>query len=99
MYPRPDEEGKALAYLGSIFFSLGLALFSVVMLSFRALVNSVKSRLATNWTMAPALITTGDVKAIHGRFIDYALGTIGYSYKIDDDYYSGYLTRQFWDEQ
>jgi hypothetical protein len=36
----------------------------------------------------------------HPRAIlDYALGVVGYSYHINGEYFSGYLTRQFWDEQ
>jgi hypothetical protein len=98
-YSRQEEEGRALAYIGSIFFSLGLAAFSAVMFSCSAFVNSINNRAATRWPTAPGRITTCDVKAIHGRFIDYAGGLVGYSYEIEDNYYSGYVLRQFWDEQ
>ena len=37
--------------------------------------------------------------AVHGRFLDYAIGKVGYAYSVQDTYYSGYLLRQFWDEQ
>jgi hypothetical protein len=36
---------------------------------------------------------------MHGWFVDYALGQLGYSYQVDGEYYSGYLTRQCNDEQ
>jgi hypothetical protein len=39
------------------------------------------------------------VRTTYGRFIAYAVGVVGYSYQIEGDYYSGYLERQFWDEQ
>jgi hypothetical protein len=98
-YSRPDEEGRALAYVGSILFSLGLGVFSAAAYGWRALTASVQNHGSADWPTAPGRITTCDVKAIHGRFIDYALGVIGYSYDIEGNYYSGYLARQFWDEQ
>ncbi len=94
-----EEAGRALAYIGSIFFSLGLAVFAALTFSFRAALRSARNNRAANWPTASGQITTCDVKAIHGRFLDYALGVVGYSYHIDDNYYSGYLSRQFWDEQ
>jgi hypothetical protein len=99
VYSRPEEEGRALAYVGSIFFSLGLAVLAALTFGFRAVVRSLRKSWAATWPTVSGQITTCDVKAIHGRFLDYALGVIGYSYQIDDDYYSGYLTRQLWDEQ
>jgi len=85
--------------VGSIFFSFGLAVFAAVVLGFRTVLKSARDNWATNWPTASGQITTCDIKVIHGRFIDYALGSIGYSYQTDGDYYSGYLTGQFWDEQ
>jgi hypothetical protein len=96
---RPEEEGRALADLASIFFSVGLAVFSAIMFALREFTNAVRSRHAMDWTIASAVITTCDVKCVHGRFVDYALGLVGYSYQVDGNYYSGYCTRQFWDEQ
>ena len=49
--------------------------------------------------MTSGTITTCNVKAVHGRFIDYALGQIGYSYEANGSYYSGYFVRQYNDEQ
>jgi len=98
VYLREEEEGRALAYV-AIFFSLGLAVFALVVFGFRILLKSARSSWAANWPTASGQVTTCNVKAIHGRFRDYALGVIGYSYQIDGHYYSGYLTRQFWDEQ
>ena len=98
-YSRPKEEGRALAYVVSILFSIGLAVFAAVAFSLRALRNSVTNHWSANWPTAFGQIATCDVKAVHGHFIDYALGIVGYSYQIDGNYYSGYLTRQFWDEQ
>ena len=99
VYLREEEEGRALAYVASIFFSLGLAVFAVAVLGFRVLLKSARSSWAANWPTASGQVTTCNVKSIHGRFLDYALGVIGYSYQIDGNYYSGYLTRQVWDEQ
>ena len=99
VYLREEEEGRALAYVASIFFSLGLTGFAAAVFGFRILLKSARTSWAANWPTASGQITTCNVKAIHGRFLDYALGVIGYSYQIDGNYYSGYLTRQFWDEQ
>jgi hypothetical protein len=98
-YSRADDEGRALAYIGSILFSFGLAIFAAVAFSSRALLRAATNNWAASWPTASGEITTCDVKAIHGRFLDYALGIVGYSYQTGDNYYSGYLTRQFWDEQ
>jgi hypothetical protein len=49
--------------------------------------------------MSSGQITTCDVKTIYGRFLDYAIGSIGYSYQVDGNYYAGYFNRQFWNEQ
>ena len=96
---RLDDDGRALAYVGSLLLSFGLAVFGAIAYIFRALLKSASERRAANWPTASGEITTCDVKAIHGRYLDYAVGIVGYSYRMDDDYYSGYLTRQFWDEQ
>jgi hypothetical protein len=98
-YSREEQEGRALAYVASIFFSLGLAVFAVAVFGSRQLLKSERSSWAANWPTASGQITTCDVKAVHGRFLDYALGVIGSSYRIDGNYDSGYLTRQFFDEQ
>jgi hypothetical protein len=63
------------------------------------MLRTIRERRAEKWQAASARITNGDVTAIHGRFIDYAIANVGYSYSLEDNYYSGYLTRQFWDEQ
>jgi hypothetical protein len=99
VYTRYEEEGRALAYIGSIIFSIGLTTFSAITYVGRQFRNSIDTRRSENWPVAAGRILTGDVKAIHGRLTDYALGTIGYSYQIEGDYYSGYSVRQFWDEQ
>ena len=43
VYLREEEEGRALAYVASIFFSLGLAVFAVAVLGFRVLLKSARS--------------------------------------------------------
>jgi len=99
VHSRPEEEGRALAYVGSILFSIGLTGFAAIAFCLRALRTAATNNWSVNWPTACGQITTCDVKTVHGRLIDYALGIVGYSYQIDGNYYSGYLTRQFWDEQ
>lgn len=99
VYMDGEAEGRALAYLGSVLFSLGLLLFSALVFAWRELLRSAKERRSANWPTAWGRITTCDVKAFHGRFGDHALGILGYSYQIEGSYYSGYLVRQFWGEQ
>jgi hypothetical protein len=96
---RPEEGGRALAYIGSILFSIGLTIFASVRYGFRTLLKSVTNYWAADWPTCSGQITTCDVKTIYGRFLDYAVGSMGYSYQIDGNYYSGYFARQFWNEQ
>jgi len=98
-YSREELEARALAYVGSLIFSVGLAAFALVAFFYRETLRTIRERRAENWQAASAQVTSGDVAAIHGRFIDYAIANVGYSYSLGDNYYSGYLTRQFWDEQ
>ena len=96
---RPEEEGRALAYVASLFFTVGLAIYAGVLYCCRSLLSQFRNRRSANWPTAPGQITTCDVRSVHGRAIDYTLGIIGYSYQAEGNYYSGYLVRQFWDEQ
>src|SRR6266496_4566712 len=98
-YSREEQEGRALAYVGSLVFSVGLAAFASLAFFFREMLRTIRERRAENWQAASAQVTSGDVTAIHGHFIDYAIANVGYSYSLEDNYYSGYLTRQFWSEQ
>lgn len=94
-----EEEGRTLAYIGSLFFTVGLAAFAGAASLFRKTLRFFRERHAEGWQVTSAQVTSGDVTVIHGRFLDYAIANIGYAYLISDAYYSGYLTRQFWDEQ
>lgn len=98
-YSRTEEEGRALAYIGSILLSVGIVVFGGIVFLFRELRRSLRERGAEMWQPASAQITSGDVNVIHGRGVDYAIGSVGYAYSVQDTYYSGYLERQFWDEQ
>jgi len=98
-YSRTEEEGRALAYIGSILLSVGILVFGGIAFVTRELLRNLRERRAETWHPVAAQITSGDVKAIHGRGIDYALGSVGFAYSVQDAYFSGYLSRQFWDEQ
>jgi hypothetical protein len=98
-YSRAEDDGRALAYIGSIFLSVGIVVFGGIVFLFRELRRNLRERGREMWQPASAQITSGDVKAIHGRGVDYAIGSVGYAYSVQDTYYSGYLERQFWDEQ
>ena len=98
-YESQTEQGRALAYIGSILLSIGIVLFGGAAFLLRDLLRRVREQRAEMWQAASAQITSGDVRVIHGRFVDYAIGNVGYAYSIDAEYYSGYLTCQFWDEQ
>ena len=65
----------------------------------RKMLRCVRESQAEGWQVTSAQVTSGDVTVIHGRFLDYAIANVGYAYSISDAYYSGYVTRQFWDEQ
>jgi hypothetical protein len=98
-YTREEAEGRALAYVASILFSIGLAVFSGARYACRELGRRIRERRSANWPTAMARIATADVHTIYGRFIAYSVGLVGYSYQIEGSYYSGYFNRQFWDEQ
>ena len=93
------EGGRALAYIGSLVYTAGLAAFGGVAFLFRKILRSFRESQAEGWQVTSAQVTSRDVTVIHGRFLDYAIANVGYAYSISDAYYSGYLTRQFWDEQ
>ena len=99
IYGDVRAEGRALGWAGSILFGIGLAIWGSLVYLVRRFLQGIREGAATNWQTASAQITTGNVNVVHGRFVDYALATIGYAYYVEGAYYSGYLTRQFWDEQ
>jgi hypothetical protein len=94
-----EDDGRALAYIGSIFLSVGIVVFGGFAFLCRELLHSLRERRADVWQPTTARVTSGDVTAIHGRGVDYAIGNIGYAFSVQDAYFSGYVTRQFWDEQ
>lgn len=98
-YSQDEENRRAFAEVGSALFSVGLLGFGAVAYLCREMLRTVRERRSENWQATSAQITSGDVKAIHGLFIDHAIGNLGYAYSVEDTYYSGYLTGQFWNEQ
>jgi len=93
------EVGLALAYIGSLLFTAGLAAFAGAAFLCRKMLRLFRESQAEGWQVTSGQVTSGDVTVIHGRFLDYAIAIVGYAYSISDAYYSGYLIRQFWDEQ
>jgi len=92
-YSRAEEEGRALAYVGSVLLGVGILIPGSGAFFFRELLRTLRERRAEGWQPASARITSGDVKAIHGRPVDYAIGNLGYAFSVEDTYYSGYITR------
>ena len=98
----PDDpfwKVRPFEYLAEYLFSIVLLLCSMMMAGLRKLVQWPINAKAEHWTIANGTVTTGNVDSFHGKINDYAVGRIGYSYNVNGDYYSGYLTRQFNDEQ
>jgi hypothetical protein len=60
---------------------------------------------SANWPTVLGIVETGEVSTIRGRRNAFGPGTeeatakVGYSYTLDGEYYSGYHTRAFNDEQ
>src|SRR5262249_23773813 len=55
---------------------------------------------AKNWPSADGTVETGEVSTHRSRSgVETATATLGYSYRIHGDYYSGYHTEVFNDEQ
>jgi hypothetical protein len=98
-YSREEQEARALAYVGSLLLSVGIVIFGSAAFGCRQLLRTLRKRSAEAWQAASAQITSGNVTATHGRFVDYSIGNVGYAYSVEGAYYSGYLTLQFWGEQ
>jgi uncharacterized protein DUF3592 len=82
-----------------ILAGLAVMAFSYLALTFRTVSTSMRDRRAQNWPAAKGNVVSCDVKTYHGRFSDYAVGVLGYSYEVNGEYYSGYFERQYNDEQ
>jgi hypothetical protein len=95
----PFWRGRPLQYLAEILYGVALVAFSILALIVRTATIAIRNHRADSWPMINGNITTGEVTTIHGRFFDYALGKLGYSYEVNGDYYSGYFIRQYNDEQ
>ena len=82
-----------------ILAGLAVMAFSLLAFTFRTVVTSMRDRRAQNWPAAKGSIVSCDVNTYHGRFSDYAVGVLGYAYEVNGEYYSGYFSRQYNDEQ
>ena len=82
-----------------IFAGLAVMAFSFLAFNFRIVATSMRNQRAQDWPSARGTVVSCDVKTYHGRFSDYAVGVLGYSYTVNGEYYSGYFRRQFSDEQ
>ena len=91
-----EQEGRALAYIGSILFGIGIGVFGGVAFLLRVLLRRVREHRAEMWQAASAQITSGDVRGVHGRFVDYAIGNVGYAYSIDAESYYFALFPSVW---
>lgn len=97
--PTPFERTYPLEYLGEYLFSFLLLLFSALTFTLRKVACRIRDIRTEHWTVTFATVTTCDVNAFHGRISDHAIGRLGYSYNVNGNYYSGYSTHQFNDEQ
>jgi hypothetical protein len=82
-----------------ILAGLAVMAFSFLAFTFRTVATSLRSRQAQSWPTANGSVVSCDVKTYHGRFSDYAIGELGYSYEVNGEYYSGYFKPQYNDEQ
>ena len=78
---------------------IGLLLLISMALVGRRLLNAIREHRAANWATADGSVTTTNVKVIRADHNELALAELGYSYRVDGEYYSGYYKRQFVDEQ
>jgi len=97
--PDPFERFRGFEYISEYAFSLALFLFSSAAGCVRRAAQWIRGTRAHQWSTTPGTITTADVAVVHGKVNDYAVGRVGYSYSVDGNYYAGYFTRQFHDEQ
>jgi|ERR1041385_915809 len=97
--PDPFWKVRPFEYLSEYVFGLALLIFSMATAVTRKIMRWTRDTRAEHWTVITGTVTTADVSAFHGRMSDLAVGRLGYSYNVNGDYYSGYFTRQFNDEQ
>lgn len=95
----PDIELPANLIPALLFAFLILAWFSL-----RRIPNWLRSLRSSSWPTVTATIETGDVIAVRSAGLlkdtaEYANAEIGYSYVVNGERYSGYWTKQFFDEQ
>ncbi len=77
---------------------IGLLLI-VVSIAGRQALNRIRERRAANWPLTDGEITTTEVKVIRAERGELALAELGYSYRVNGEYHSGYYKQQFTDEQ
>jgi hypothetical protein len=77
---------------------IGLLLIGVSIAGRQAL-NRIRERYAANWPLTDGEITTTKVKVIRAERGELALAELGYSYRVNGGYRSGYYKQQFTDEQ
>ncbi len=93
---QPD---KSLGYAVAFLYSLVIALFWIPAFLVRRGKHALSQIGVDSWPRAKGSVTGSDVKVVHGWVVDYALGRLGYSYRVAGEYYAGSITRQFPDEQ
>lgn len=96
-YYRDREKGPG--YVVAFLYSLVVAAFWIPALVLRRTGRLLKEVGVENWPRANGTVTVANVNVIHGWIVDYALGQLGYSYKVSGEYYAGSVTRQYPDEQ
>ncbi len=84
-----------------LFFLVILGVPLIVILAWQRF----KSAQAAHWALTQGMIESGKVSVDRGRSrgfgaaYEHATATLSYSYRVNDNYFSGYLEEFFFDEQ
>lgn len=95
----PEGAERGVGYILAFFYSIVVALLWIPGSLLRGAARFCAEFGADSWPRANGSVAGGNVKAIHGWVVDYAVGELDYSYIVDGEYYSGRISRQYPDEQ
>lgn len=93
------RDGKALGYVVAFLYSIVVAILWIPAFALRRIGRYFRKIGAESWPRANGSVTAGNVRVIHGWIVDYALGQLDYTYRVQGEYFAGSIIRQYADEQ
>lgn len=73
-----------------------ILLLGFIVVAFRVFAwNQVKALLARSWLTQPGMVELASVEERRGRYKNFYIAHLDYSYSVNGEYYSGHLERLF----